>query len=111
MTAATEFAAEVARTGMRASISTHGSDYIVTVERGFAPNDSHAYIMAECDAHYALALVPMTYSGSVWGTDSASVGGHAGLVGGYMRLSKSGVGARFAKSAAMACGVAVAVRS
>lgn len=72
--------------------------WVITVEGAFAPGNAEEYRAAEGAAKGLLRMVPMTYPGSVWGTDSASVGGHAGLTGGYMRLSKSGVSARFAKA-------------
>jgi hypothetical protein len=75
-------------------------DATVTVERTFTPGDAAAYIAAESAASSLLGRIPMTRAGSVWGTDSGSVGGHAGLSGGYMRLSKSGCQIRLARALA-----------
>jgi hypothetical protein len=81
-----------------------------TVEKRFPAGDGNAYASAETEANYLLSFLPMMYPGTVWGTDGRSVGGHAGLTGGYMRLSKSGCGARVAKALAKACGVQVRTR-
>lgn len=67
---------------------------ILTVGITFGVNDTVAYYLAEADANALLRMIRMVRPGTVWGTDSASVGGHAGLTGGYMRLSKSGVDKR-----------------
>lgn len=64
---------------------------VLTVETTFTPNDSDAYLKAESDASQLLRMIRMVRPGTVWGTDSASVGGHAGLTGGYVRMNKSGV--------------------
>jgi hypothetical protein len=69
----------------------------ITVEATFPAGDVAAYRAAEANANDLLRHFRMTQPGSVWGTDSASVGGHAGLTGGYMRLSKSGVEIRLAR--------------
>jgi hypothetical protein len=103
-----EFAALVAETGFTVTIrKAGGSEYLVTVQTTFTPDDVAAYCTAESDAAQLLAYAPMLYPGSVWGTDGATVGGHAGLTGGYMRLNKSGVGARWAKAAAKAVGAPI----
>jgi hypothetical protein len=65
-------------------------DATVTVEGKFTPGDAQAYIIAEANANTVLGMIPMVRPGSVWGTDSASVGGHAGLTDGYVRMNKSG---------------------
>lgn len=72
---------------------SHGT--VVTVHKAFGANDAHAYIAAETDAYSILHHAPMLYPGTTWGTTSDGVGGHAGLTGGYFRLSKSGVSKRF----------------
>jgi hypothetical protein len=72
-------------------------DATVTVETAFTPGDAKAYVVAEYNATVLLREFRMIRPGSTWGTDSASVGGHAGLTGGYMRLSKSGVEIRLAR--------------
>jgi hypothetical protein len=65
-------------------------DATVTVEGTFTPGDARAYIAAEANANTVLGMVRMVRPGSVWGTDSGSVGGHVGLTGGYVRMNKSG---------------------
>lgn len=72
-------------------------DATVTVEAWFAPGDAAAYVTAERACNELLARFRMIRPGSTWGTDSASVGGHAGLTGGYCRLNKSGVEVRLAR--------------
>lgn len=67
---------------------------IVTVTKNFAPGDNRAYIAAESDAYSILSRFRMVNPGTVWGTDSGSVGGFAGLSGGYVRMNKSGVSKR-----------------
>lgn len=71
---------------------------IVTIQKTFTPGDKDAYVDCEIDSYELMSLVPLT-GGSTWGTDSASVGGYAGLNGGYYRLNKSGsTGLRFIKA-------------
>lgn len=65
-------------------------DATVTVEGTFTPGDRRAYLAAEAIANTVLRMIPMVRPGSVWGTDSASVGGPAGITGGYVRMNKSG---------------------
>jgi hypothetical protein len=72
-------------------------DATVTVEVSFTPGDTAAYCTAERACNDILGQFRMIRPGSVWGTDSASVGGHAGLTGGYCRLNKSGVEIRLAR--------------
>jgi hypothetical protein len=69
---------------------------IVTVEGRFTPNDTAAYRKMEADASTVLSMFRQTRPGSVWGTDSGSVGGHVGLTKGYVLLHKSGVEMRLA---------------
>lgn len=89
---AREILALVDELGARLEISADKE--IATVSFSFEPGDSRAYIQAESDALRILALLPMNRPGTVWGTDSASVGGHAGLTGGYVRMNKSGIAKR-----------------
>lgn len=67
---------------------------IVTVHIPFTAGDTAEYIGAEDAANRILSRFRMVAPGTVWGTDSASVGGFAGLANGHMRLSKSGVSKR-----------------
>lgn len=76
-----------------ATVTIKGNE-IATVFSTFEPGDTAAYIAAEGVASHILMLIPMNRPGSVWGTDSATIGGHAGLSGGYMRLNKSGIAKR-----------------
>lgn len=71
---------------------------IVTIQKTFTPGDKDAYVACDIDAYELISLVPLN-GGSVWGTDSASVGGYVGLSNGYYRLNKSGsTGLRFIKA-------------
>jgi hypothetical protein len=72
-------------------------DAAVTAEVYFTPGDVGAYIAAERACNALLSRFRMIRPGSVWGTDSGSVGGHAGLTGGHCRMSKSGVEIRLAR--------------
>lgn len=83
----------------------HVKPGLVTIKASFAPNDRSAYVAHDMDAYGLLAMLPTTASGSVWGTTSDGVGGHAGLVGGYYRLSKSGVSKRVTSALAKLPGV------
>ena len=68
---------------------------LVTIRKSFAAGDAAAYVRCDGDGPSVLALVPCVSAGSTWGTDGASVGGAAGLSGGYYRLNVSGVSKRF----------------
>lgn len=70
---------------------------VVTVEKWFTPGDLGAYIAAERACNALLARFRMIRPGTVWGTDSGSVGGHAGLTEGHCRMNKSGVEYRLAR--------------
>lgn len=74
--------------------------WIVEIVRTFTPGDRAAYVDADVAAYGVLCYVPRTSAGCTWGTTSDGVGGHAGMVGGYYRLAKSGVSATFAKALA-----------
>lgn len=97
-TAAEKFVAEAHAAHFTVEVKGYSGSMVVTVQTTFTPGNADEYSCAESFANTLLARVPMTYPGTVWGTDGASVGGHAGLTGGYMRLNKSGVGARFANA-------------
>lgn len=68
---------------------------MVTIRKNFTPGDRDAYVRCDMDGPSVLSLAPMIYPGTTWGTDGATIGGHAGLTGGYYRLNKSGVSRRF----------------
>jgi hypothetical protein len=70
---------------------------VVRAEAVFAPGDRIAYSQLTGYAYAVLGQFRMVAPGSVWGTDPHSVGGHAGLTGGYVRLNKSGVEKRLAR--------------
>jgi hypothetical protein len=70
------------------SVAVNGGTLVV--QKTFAPGDKAAYAQAEDDCREVLRLIRITRPGSLWGTDSGSVGGHVGLTGGYCRLNRSG---------------------
>ena len=94
---AAEFLAEAARHGF--TVEPISNPEVVTIALSFEPGDRDAYVAADGVAWSVLSAAPMLYPGTTWGTDGASVGGHAGLTGGYYRLSKSGVSKRFTNAA------------
>lgn len=69
-------------------------DGTLRVQRSFKPGDVDAYYRADSDAREVLSLVRYTRPGTVWGTDSGSIGGYDGLTKGYYRLTKSGCSKR-----------------
>ena len=94
------FKAACAEHGWRFEASSGAStgDGVVTVTTSFAPGDTAAYVVADSVGYGLLSLVPVVDYGSTWGTEGSGVGGHAGLPGGYYRLSKSGCSKRFVKA-------------
>ena len=83
------------------AVSVRGS--VLSVRKVFTPGYHDAYTMAEGDANSILGMVRMVEPGSVWGTDGGSVGGHVGLMGGYMELHKSGCAKRILSAIAKGC--------
>lgn len=75
---------------------------LVTIKASFTPGDRDAYVAHDGTAYGLLAGLHTVAPGSTWGTTSDGVGGHAGLTGGYYRLSKSGVSKRFTTALAKA---------
>ena len=94
---AAEIKAEAAKYGLTVVAKVSHNDATVTVEGRFTPGDAKAYIAAEDNANTVLSMIRQVRPGSVWGTDSASVGGYAGLTGGYVRMHKSSAGIRVAR--------------
>ena len=99
---AAEFLAAAKARGFSVEVKNYGQDAVVTIEARFTPGDADAYVGYDISHFGVLALVPVVTYGSTWGTDSASVGGHAGLTNGYYRMNKSGVSKRFASAVAKA---------
>jgi hypothetical protein len=84
----------MAASGVAVTMTAPG---VVTAELRFAPGDRAAYASAEQSCVAVLARFDQTGPGSVWGTDSGSIGGQVGLREGYCRLNKSGVRRTLAK--------------
>ena len=76
-------------------------DGIVTVRGSFETGDRDAYVKMEGDAYTILRYFRQVRAGSVWGTDSGSIGGHVGLTNGYVTMNKSGVDKRLGKRFAL----------
>ena len=91
---AQRFLGEARAAGFKIELNGRLGD-LVTITKTFGAGDSTAYITTDSDASRILSLAPMLYPGTVWGSDSASVGGHAALTTGQYRMSKSGVSKRF----------------
>lgn len=91
---AQKFLGEARAAGFKVELNGRLGD-LVTISKTFEAGDSAAYITTDSDASRILSLAPMLYPGTVWGSDSASVGGHAALTTGQYHLSKSGVSKRF----------------
>jgi hypothetical protein len=68
---------------------------VLMVRTTFTPGDREAFILADNVAYSLIAMAPTVAYGSTWGTEGSGVGGHAGLVGGYYELLRSGVSKRF----------------
>ena len=94
--AAQAFLAEATDLGFTVSVKPG----MVTIRKTFAPGDRDAYVACDGDGPGLLLSVPCNAPGSTWGTDGASVGGAAGLSGGYYRLNVSGVAKRFTNALA-----------
>lgn len=77
-----------------ADLEVNEEDQVLTVILYFQPGSTEQYARAERKCRELLSHVHVVAPGTVWGTDSGSVGGHAGLTQGYCRLSKSGVSKR-----------------
>lgn len=92
------FVAACREAGFQIDSRSYGQDFVIEVSAWFTPGDVNAYLAAERASQRTLALAPMTYSGTVWGSDSGSVGGHAALTSGSFRMCKSGVSKRFGKA-------------
>jgi len=64
----------------------------------FEANDHNAYCDVEDNSYKVLSLAPRTSAGSIWGSDSGSIGGMVALTSGNFRMNKSGVSTRFSKA-------------
>jgi hypothetical protein len=97
-TRAAEFLAAAAEHGFTVQVSGD----LVSILASFTPGDRDAYIAFDSASYSVLRLAPVVGVGRTWGTDSASVGGHAGLISGFYRMNKSGVSKRFVNAVAKA---------
>lgn len=76
--------------------ASQGGD-VVTVTARFPAGDSLAYYHAEAACREVLREFRQVRPGTVWGTDSGSVGGAVGLRNGRCELHMSGVERRLAR--------------
>jgi hypothetical protein len=72
----------------------------VGVRTSFAPGDRKAFVDADSIAPELLALVPITRSGSMYGTDGSGVGGMVAINNGHFTLRQTGASKRFAAALA-----------
>jgi len=79
------------------ALAARGDGEAVTAYARFPAGDRMAYIAAEAACMEVLSLFRQVRPGTVWGTDSGSVGGAEGLAGGFCRLTKSGVEKRLSR--------------
>lgn len=68
----------------------HAHGQIVSVSGRFTPGDKAAYVEMENNAYKILGKFKQTRAGSVWGSDSGSVGGAVALEQGRFVMNKSG---------------------
>lgn len=74
----------------------HSHAGIVSVSGRFTPNDQAAYIVMESNAYRLLNKFRQVRAGSMWGSDSGSVGGGIALESGRFVMNKSGCEKRLA---------------
>lgn len=91
---AAQMLAEARAAGLHVTVNRNHT--VVTVEGPSTPNDLADFTSAMATARSILRHVRMVRPGTTWGTTTDGVGGHAGLTGGYVRLSKSGIEKRVA---------------
>jgi len=104
------FVQECGDYGFRVALRSFGSRGAQVVEVTTAPGTAQAYMLADSRAHSLLGQLPRPYPGTVWGSTSGSVGGHAALTSGDYHLCVSGVGSRALRVIAKATGQEVAAR-
>lgn len=85
------FAARCARLGITIE---DPRDTVLTLSKKFTPGDAHDYACIEGEVSCVILEAPAR-GGSVWGTDSGSVGWALGLRAGCMRLHASGIQKRW----------------
>lgn len=65
-------------------------------EKATCPRD--AFVRADMEYYSILSCVPMTYPGSIWGTDGSGVGALSAMNSGVFQMTKSGCSARVLKA-------------
>lgn len=67
---------------------------LLTLSKRFQAGSNQGFTEAESDIG-VIYYAPQTQAGSTWGTDGGSVGGHAAMLSGMMRMNRSGVSKRW----------------
>lgn len=86
-----ERAREINDEAKKFGFKIHAHDQIVSVTGKFKPGDKAAYVEMERNAYKILGMFKQVRAGSIWGSDSGSVGGAVALENGMFILNKSGV--------------------
>jgi len=81
----------------KAGLAIRSQKGIVTVTGHFDKGDKDAYTRMENDALRILARFRQTRAGSIWGSDSGSIGGAIALQTGNFVLNKSGCDMRLSR--------------
>jgi hypothetical protein len=89
-------AARIREEAKEYGLSIIAHDGIVTVTGSFKPGDVEAFRKMEENAVTILLHFKRVRPGTIWGTDSGSVGGSVALKDGRFILNKSGVERRLA---------------
>ena len=77
------------------SVNIANTDRIIGLVKTFNPHDVNGYTEAERDCYAVIRQVPISRTGSTWGTTSDGVGGHVGLISGHMMPNRSGINLRW----------------
>lgn len=85
-----ERAREIGAKAKECGLKVHAHDQIVSVTGKFTPGDKAAYIEMEHNAYRILGMFRQVRAGSIWGSDSGSVGGAVAVEKGNFVMNKSG---------------------
>ncbi|MFS1429008.1 hypothetical protein LMH73_020210 [Vibrio splendidus] len=66
----------------------------IEISKTFPAGSGEEFTKAETYASILLDMIPMTTSGSVWGTDGGSIGGAIAIQNGAFKMNKSGCSIR-----------------
>ena len=71
---------------------------ILTIRKAITPNDLESFSQADQEYYSILSLLPLTTSGSMWGTDGGGVGGLTAMQSGLFTMNISGGSIRVLKA-------------